>query len=451
MLAIRSKMPHHFFCRSFMRRQGINVRESLRSSFKDGIFAAVMGGITDHYAIPLALFLGATVQQVGLITALPNLSASLSQFLAVRVIYWLGGRLRVLVRLVFSQALLISAIAVLPWLETDNKVELLLALLILTAVCGGLAGPAWGSLISDFIPAGKRGRYFGWRNRTLGGVTVASIIVSGLILNGFQNLSAAGFCILFGLASLARFISGYFIKQMDEPPDRRDPASDFTFLMFVARFRESNFFKFVLFSASLTFATYLSAPFFAVFMLRDLQFSYLTYMGLQVCSSFASLVALPLWGRHADLVGNVRVLRLSSFLAALIPVLWLFSHDPGYLMLVQLWGGFAWSGVTLSAGNFIYDAVTPQKRVRCIAYYNVINGVALFLGSSLGGFLASRLPALFGYSLLSLFVLSCFCRLGFCLLLSRSFREVRPAHEASFHKLFFSVVGIRPLVGRSQD
>lgn len=410
-----------------------------------------MGGVTDHYAIPLALFLGATVQQVGLLTALPNFAASLSQFFAVRVIHWLGGRLKVLVRLVFSQALLIAVIAVLPLLPIVYQVELLLGLLILTAVCGGLAGPAWGSLISDFIPAAKRGRYFGWRNRALGAITLGSIILAGLILNVLQNLSSAGFFILFGLAALARFTSAYFIGRMGEPPQRRDPAGDFTFLMFVRRFRESNFLKFVLFSACLTFATYLSAPFFTVFMLRDLQFSYLTYMALQVCSSFAALVALPLWGRHADLVGNVRVLRLSSFLAALIPILWLFSHDPGYLMLIQIWGGFAWSGVTLSAGNFIYDAVTPQKRVRCIAYFNVINGVALFLGSFLGGFLASRLPELFGYSLLSLFALSCFCRLFFFLLLSRSFHEVRPAHEASMHQLFFSVVGIRPLVGRLQD
>jgi MFS family permease len=161
-------------------------------------------------------------------------------------------------------------------------------------------------------------------------------------------------------------------------------------------------------------------------------------MGIQVCSSFASLVALPLWGRHADLVGNVRVLRLSSFLAALIPAFWLVSHDPAYLMLVQIWGGFAWSGVTLSAANFIYDAVTPQKRVRCIAYFNVINGAALFFGSAL-------------YGLLSLFVVSCFCRVGFYLLLSRSFREVRPTKKASTRELLFSVVGIRPLIGRSQE
>ena len=435
-----------------MRLKKIDVRESLRSSFKDGIFAAFMAGITEHYATPLALFLGATVQQVGLISALPHLLASVSQFLAVRVIHWIGGRLKLLVRLVLCQASLILCIAILPWLESTQRVELLTALLILIAVCGGLAGPAWGSLITDYIPSSKRGRYFGWRNRTVGAVTLASIIISGLVLYSFGEISySAGFCIIFGSAAVARFASGYFISRMDEPPHKSDPASDFTFLMFIARFRQSNFLRFVVFSACLTFATYLSAPFFAVFMLRDLQFSYLTYMGIQVCSSFASLVALPLWGRHADLVGNVKVLRLSSFLAALIPGFWLISHDPAYLMLVQIWGGFAWSGVTLSAANFIYDAVTPQKRVRCIAYFNVINGAALFFGSALGGFLGSQLPPLLGYGLLSLFVVSCFCRLGFYLLLSRSFREVRPTQKASTSELLFSVVGIRPLIGRSQE
>ena len=435
-----------------MRLKKVNVRESLRASFKDGIFAAFMSGVSEHYAIPAALFLGATVQQVGLITALPSLLSSLSQFFSVRVIYWVGGRLKLLVRLVFSQASFLLCIALLPLLEVAHRVELLLGLLIFAAVCGGLAGPAWGSLMSDYVPASKRGRYFGWRNRTVGAVTVGSIVASGLLLNFFQETSyGKGFLIIFFLAAAARYVSVYFISRMDEPPHKQDPASDFTFVMFLRRFRESNFLKFVIFSASLNFATFLAAPFFAVFMLRDLQLSYLTYMTFQVVSSLAALVALPLWGRHADLVGNARVLRLSSFFAALIPILWLVSHDPAYLMLVQIYAGFSWSGVTLSAGNFIYDAVTPQKRVRCIAYFNVINGVAIFMGSCLGGFFASRLPPLFGYRLLALFAFSCFCRVGFYLLLSRSFREVRAAREVSVQELFFSVVGIRPLVGPARD
>jgi MFS family permease len=435
-----------------MRQKKTNVRGSLQCSVKDGIFAAMMAGIVDFYATPLALFLGATVQQIGLITAVPNLLSSVSQLFAVRVVYWVGGRLKLLVHLVFSQASLLLCVSILPWINMPNRVELLLVLLIVAALCGGLAGPAWGSLMSDYIPASKRGRYFAWRSRIVGAVTIGSVIVSGFLLDSFREFSyRAGFLILFSLAALARYVSAYFVSRMDEPPHRRDPASDFTFFMFVARFRESNFLKFVVFAACLNFASYLASPFFAVFMLRDLQFSYLTYMALQVCSTLASFVALPLWGKHADLVGNVRVLRLSSFLAALVPILWLFSHHPVYLTLAQMCGGFAWSGVTLCTGNFIYDAVTPQKRVRCIAYFNVVNGMALFLGASLGGFLASRMPPLFGYPLLGLFALSCFCRLSVYLLLSRSFREVRPTHEVSIQELFFSVVGIRPLVGPHRD
>ena len=435
-----------------MTGKNINVRHSLRFSFKDGVFAALMGGVTDHYATPMALFLEATVLQVGLVSALPSLVASLSQFFAVRVIYWVGGRLKLLLRLVLFQASLILCIAILALLPIFYRVEFFLALVTLVALCGGLSGPAWGSLMSDYIPAAKRGQYFGWRSSVLGAVTLGSVIAAGLWLYFFREVShSGGFFVLFAVAAVARYLSGFFIKQMDEPPHKKDPAADFTFFMFVARFRESNFLKFVIFTAALNFASFLAAPFFAVFMLRDLQFSYLTYMALQVCVALASFVALPLWGKHADQFGNVRVLRLSAFFAMLIPGLWLVSHHPVYLMLVQMWAGFAWSGVTLATGNFIYDAVTPQKRVRCIAYFNVINGVAIFFGSSLGGFLASRMPHLFGYRLLALFVLSCLCRLAFYAALSRSFREVRRARAVSLRGLFFSVVGIRPLVGPSPD
>jgi hypothetical protein len=72
------------------------------------------------------------------------------------------------------------------------------------------------------------------------------------------------------------------------------------------------------------------------------------------------------------------------------------------------------------------------------------------MGSSLGGYFASRLPPLFGYHLLGLFALSCACRVSVYLLLSRSFREVRTVHEIAIQELFFSVVGIRPLVEPAQ-
>ncbi|MGH7831880.1 MAG: MFS transporter, partial [Candidatus Binatia bacterium] len=371
-----------------MKLSKLSVKKSLRASFADGIFASVMLGAMDHYVIPFALFLGATLQQVGWVSALPHLLGSISQLFAVRVIHWIGGRLKFLTRAVAIQATFLLSVALLAWIDFPYRVELFLLLLIFSAICGGLAGPAWGSLMSDYIPMRMRGRYFGWRNRTLGMVHVTSLVMGGLLLYGTEGISlASGFFILFLIAAVARFISAACITKMVDLPQKNDPASDFTFFMFLARFRESNFVKFVAFVATLTFATFLAAPFFAVFLLRDLGYSYLTYMLLQVSSTVAGLIALPWWGRHADLVGNVRVLRLTGFLVTLTPLLWLVSHNPWYLVLIQMSAGFSWSGMTLCAANFIYDAVTPQKRVRCIGYFNVINGTALFLGATLGGFL----------------------------------------------------------------
>ena len=87
-----------------MKRRRFDVHGSLRASFKDGIFAAIMLGVTEHYAIPFALFMAATVQQVGWISAVPNLLGSIFQLFAVPLIRCLGGRLKFLVRAVIAQA-----------------------------------------------------------------------------------------------------------------------------------------------------------------------------------------------------------------------------------------------------------------------------------------------------------------------------------------------------------
>lgn len=430
----------------------IDVRACLDASFKDGIFASVMTGVTDNYIIPFSLVLGATVQQVGLVSGLPNLLASLSQFFAVRLVYHAGGRLKLLVRAVVVQAAVLLLLSWLSWIDPYYRIEFLLGLVVLFSVSGSIAGPAWGSLITDYIPMSKRGHYFGWRNRIMGGVNVGSMVIAGLILYwGDEGASPVGFFIIFFVGGLSRLVSAGYLSRMHEVVPKEDPASDFTFVMFLARFRESNFVKFVAFVAGLTFGAYLAGPFFVVFMLRDLQFSYVTYSLLQILATLAGLVALPLWGRHADMVGNVRVLRLSGFLASLIPVFWLFSQNVLYLALVQMLAGFAWSGVNLCATNFIYDAVTPKKRVRCISYFNAINGAALFLGSMLGGYLASRLPPLQGHVLLTLFALSFVVRLLCFAALFRKFEEVRPSREVTLQELFFSVVGIRPLIRISRD
>ena len=202
-----------------------------------------------------------------------------------------------------------------------------------------------------------------------------------------------------------------------------------------------------MFVAAISFSVNVASPFFTVHMLRDLNFSYLLYTLITLSAVLTTLSGVRLWGEHADHVGNVRVMKLTALFIPLIPFLWLFSHHPLYLICIQVMAGFCWGGFNLAASNFIYDAVSPAKRIRCISYFNVLNGTAICAGSLIGGYLASRLPGLMGYRLGGLFLLSGILRLATVVCLAPLFKEVRQAKPVRSVDLFFSVVGVRPILG----
>lgn len=439
------KLPAYFSQHPF--------RKSLDISWKEGIAASVMQAATDEYLIPLGLFLGATPMDIGFLVAFPHLLGSLSQFFAVKAVDLCGDRLRFLVRATFLQALFLLPLAIFPFFLFPSRILMLIFCVTLFRVLANLIVTIWGGLTSDYLIPEERGQYFGWRSRVTGIAGMITTVLGGILLNAFKSFSvAAGFCILFGITALARFVSSGLMTRMQDVPEQHKPGDRFTFFMFLRRFRESNFVKFVFYVASITFATTLAAPYFSVYMLQDLRFSYLTYMSIHMGAVVASLVSFTIWGKHADRIGNARVLKATSLLIPLIPLLWIFSTNLVYLFVIEIFAGFVWGGFNLCSLNFIYDAVSPGKRVRCLGYFGFINGVATFMGAGLGGYLAERLPMLNGSRILTLFVISAILRFLSHFLLSRHFHEVRPAtQKVSSVELFFSVVGITPLLERGRN
>ncbi len=512
------------------------IQKSLRVAWKEGIPAAIMIGIMDYYVVPFGLFLHASTQQIGWLVALPHLLGAASLLFTVKAVNLIGSRLRFIVRGTFLQASLLIPVASLALIRIPNQVTGLILFIIFYRMLFNLVGPPWGSLMSDYLPAHQRGRYFGSRSRVVGASQVAGIILAGVTLfltqpnpavaprpkavcdtavssrwvggcrpigtelpvpqahpvgllpaigptaegmgpvrllqrTGGRDVApleaalsvpqahpvglhtpAVGFFLIFMFAASGRFLSSHYLTQMVDLPSRQTPQSDFTFLMFIRRFRESNFVKFAFYVSSVLFTTFLAAPYFSVYMLRDLQFSYLSYMAIHVSGMTASFLAFPVWGRHADVVGNAKVLKTTGLLIPMIPFLWLIGRYPLYLMMVEMLSGFIWGGFNLSATNFIYDAVSSEKRVRCLGYFNLINGVAMFAGAACGGWLGDRLPPLLGFRLLSLIMLSGLLRLLAHGTLACVFREVRAtSRRISSMQLFFSVVGIRPLAGEARE
>ncbi len=429
------------------------LHKSLNLSWKEGIPAAIMLGIMDYYLIPYGLFLGASIPEIGLLIAIPNLLASIAQLFAVHVIRFSGSRLKFLIGGTCAQAFLLIPISLLSFAFFKKQIFILIGLVTIFKIIGNLIGTAWGSLMSDYLPENKRGHYFGWRSQVVGIAGITGVALAGLFLFLFnQTNRAMAFFLLFLSASLLRFTSSLLMSKMMDLPLHYQPGSDFTFLMFLRRFKESNFVKYVLYVSSITFAVHLASPYFSVYMLENLKFNYLFYMSVHLSAVFMGLIAFPIWGKHADIVGNAKILKITSFLIPLIPILWIFSKNHFYLMGIESFSGFVWGGFNLCTANYIYDAVSPAKRVRCLGYFNLINGIALCLGASLGGFLGDHLPAILGYRLLTLFLISGLIRFAAYFLLSKKFKEVRAsAKHVSSSKLFFSVVGIRPISGLNRE
>lgn len=426
------------------------IQKSLSLSWKEGIPASAMLGILEHYLVPYGLFLGAGTRGIAFLVALPQLVASAAQLAAVEAVRRVGSRLRFIVRLACAQAAILLPMAALALIVFPGRVEALIVLAVFFRVLNNLIGTAWGSLTSEYLPAEKRGGYFGWRSQVVGLASLAGVMIGGILLFFMKPVwPVGGFFFLFLLAALLRFLSAGLLAKMVDLPLSHSPESDFTFLMFVRRFRKSNFVRFVLYVASIIFAAHLAAPYFSVYMLRDLKWNYLTYMTVHLAALSSGLLAFPIWGRHADVVGNVRMLKITGALVPFIPFLWLISSHPVWIVMVELMAGFIWNGFTLCATNFIYDAVTPEKRVRCLGYFNLIHGFAIFAGTMIGGFVADHLPPIHGYPLLTLFVISGILRMAAHLALSGHFQEVRPAaRPVSSLQLFFSVVGIRPIIAQ---
>lgn len=427
-----------------MEKKG-KIRQSLRNSFLDGAFCSAMLGFTEQYITPFAVALKATSAQIGMLTAFPSLVGSLIQLKSADVTEHLKSRMRIITVFIFFHALMYLPILLIPFVFKENKALWLILFVTMAASFNAFPGPAWTSLMADHIPPKRRGKYFGWRNRLLGIITVTCAFMAGFILNIFGKERLTGFVFIIGLAFVSRLISWYFLRKMYEPPMKVSKEHYFTFWDFVKRVRESNFAKFVLYVASISFAVNMSGPFFAVFMLRDLNFSYATYTVVVTSSTIATLLSIGIWGRHADLVGNMKVIRLTSSLIPVIPVLWLFSQNIPYLIMIQVFAGFVWAGYNLSVFNFVYDAVMPEKRTRCVAYLNVINGTAICCGALLGGFLAKNLPYVMGYRLLTLFLLSGLLRALFAASILPKIKEVRRVEKISSLDLFFSVTRLRPI------
>ena len=415
-----------------------------------------MQGGGEHYLSAFALLLHATPFQIGLLSALPQLVGTWTQLLSVKALNLVQHRKTIMLSGVTGQALSWLPLLALPLLSPQYGPWILIACTVAYFGMGHFAVPAWNSLITDLVSPNERGTYFARRTTVMTVLSFSALCAAGLILHWAESHGRAwvAFALIFLAASTSRLLSTRYLSRMDESAAPATREAEFRLLEFLRHEHSGNYKRFLWFSGLMHVCVLISGPYFVIYMLRDLHFSYWMYASWLAAGVLGQFLTLKPWGRLGDRYGNKKLLVVTSLAVPFLPMLYLFNTAVGYLVVVNFIGGVIWAGLALGLQNYVFDAVRPEDRAKGVAVWNTINAMGWFAGAMLGSWLATVVPADFALAgaelrlasnLQAVFFISGVLRLIVVLGLLRTFRETRPVEPITHRQLVTELPLIKPL------
>jgi MFS family permease len=438
------------------------IRKSLEASTADGIFAAIYSNVTAGVLLTnFAMDLGASATQIGLLASIPlvanllqPLGAYLSEQCTSRHWYCLG--VYIPSRLVW--VLLLLGLGLLHWdyIEPQTLIVGTLAIALLSSGTGALGSAAWLSWMAALVPKRLRGRYFGLRNSAANLTNLVSVPLMGIAISQWPSGPVDGFGILlvvaiaFGLVSLAfqnlmvdinpKLQQTLSEPQIDLPSAETEVGGESA----TENTSEAEKFKFwilLLYFGGWMFAFSLSAPFFNLYMLDNLNLPITLVTFYTSLMAGANLLMFMFWGRLADRIGNRTVLAIAGIILAVTPLLWLFvgtgalSIWLGLPLLHVVMGGTG-AAIDLCNNNLQIGVAPLHKQSTYFGWLAAAAGISGALGTAIGGYCAEHWTQ---GGLLGIFVLSGVCR-GVAIVPLAFVKEHRDLSLSQLMQVFSSTV-----------
>lgn len=397
------------------------IRSSLRALTIESLLAAAFYSIIGSALLSnFLLELGAGPLEIGLLASIPqlvNLLQPLGAYLVDRStsFHWYSMSIFAPARLLWL--ILVPAI----WLVSSSNhitphqvVLLTLGIMFITNIIEAFARAPWMSWTAVLVPVRLRGRYFGFRNSVLSLTNLIGVPLLGLAVSRWPSGTLQGYAVILVLGIVLGLLSQgcqFFMTDVNpqllkvtgsETPQPYRKGIHLKFL------NDANFLKLLLYLAIWCFAVNVSAPFFNLYLLDNLNIdvSLVTiYNGL---GAGANMLLLIFWGKLADRIGNRPILLLVGVLVAVTPLLWLLAGNDAisvwvWLPFLHVLGAGTWAAIDLCTNNLMMGVAPVTNQSTYFAIAGAVAGVTGAMGITAGSFLAT-LPSAGG--LLGVFVLS---------------------------------------------
>ena len=420
-----------------------DVRRSLKASTLDGTFSSVFENVVKGVLISnFLLGLNAGPFEVGLLTSIPMvahllqpLGAYFSEKTKSRHLYclWIYGIARLLWLLPAGGIFAFSHGVI----DARSLTYLTMAVLTVSNILESMGCASWMSWMAVLVPSQLRGRYFGLRRSLSSLVALLTIPIGGQLVSQWMGGEIEGYGVALIIAVVTGLISlgfQFWITDVNPQDAKQQNAEQQAAksknadrsanksvdigtnkplqTLLNGLMSDRNFLTLLFFLGVWTFAVNLSAPFFNYYLLDRLSLD-VQWVTLYNSLRFgAFFIAIILWGRLADRIGNRPVIAINCILAAAIPLFW--SHVDSSVLsiwlglpLLHLLQGTSFAALELCLANIQLEVAPLAKQSSYFAIAAAVIGVTGALGTTVGSFLA-ELPA---FSLPALFAITALIRL----------------------------------------
>lgn len=345
-------------------------------------------GMADPYVPVLAVVLGATPVQLGWLQAFVNLFPTVMQVPWGKLSDFLGRRIPFLVvGGVLSFSLYFFMVGAL------NAWQLIL-IVAAQMFIGSMMVPTWSALVGDVTTVKNRGSVMGKFFAISSLASLIGTLFAGSVIPA-DSQSARDFALPFYIAGLAGIVGSVLLYEVYEVKRRlfASPKTIFAFslrsFIFISDLRENKYFRnLVALNTSFNFIMSLIWPILVLTYLEVLHASAFEIGIMAVIATASTLFFQTKVGKLLDIIGPMPLILISRFAFISVPVVYALATQVWHIYFINATLGLATAMSNVAFFAYILDVAPSEKKGEYFAVYNTMIGLATFVGSVIGGYLA---------------------------------------------------------------
>ena len=360
-------------------------QRNIRYLYAEIAASGVPNGIAGTFLAIFALRLGATDQEVGLLSALPALVFVLWNIPAGQLVLSRANVKRTGVIGMFLFRLEYLLIVLIPLLPDPYRIPVLLLTVALAAVPLCVANLALVNVLADAVPVDRRPSVFSNRLLLMSLTSAVAAYLGGELLGrlplpgNYQVLFSIAFG--FALASTV-FLTKLRVAEITPSGSFSLPPRRFVQQMkdIVATARASHsFMRFTMAAFLMHWGLVFAWPLFSLWWVQGLAISDSWVGVVGTVSMIASIIIYPVWGRIAERRGS-RFVWFAGFAGIILcPVLTVIVPSATLLLIPETLAGLCVPGMSLGMFNTMLETSPVANRPAYVAFYSAVVNIPVFL------------------------------------------------------------------------